>query len=495
MSNHAALIRAEIGQPVTGRGRNHLEFDMGNDQRQLVAVAGRMHYGVDMDQEIDDAWQAGVAPWDFEMTQNTWQAHALARFDAGQIIKYVNGSGDELGFQPQQLQWTNDLGQIEPVADPQNVLATATDNKLEWIGAYGVDLDFEWHCRHSGLSKFLVIQNQAAIGTPPQFIIDGGNPRLKLGLLFQKSPNIDIYVNDQLWDEKANNPVSTSGIIDWRDSVTGEVRWRFHLPLASRPQVNENDETGAIVGEFWLRKTGPNLFVEIHIPWTWLETSTYPVKIDTDFSDQPDEASSKDSWINTSASSTNYGTDNNVYTDQDSRRVVLEFDASSIASGATCDAAVLSMWSVTSFSTRDFDIHSLTSTVESWVETEVTWDDYKTSTAWPGSSGIGTSGTDYEADASPPFISWPDNAVDAEGTGDLTTGSTLDAARIAGWFGGANTNYGIAIAITGSTSRRQWHSSAATTAGLRPKIAITYTAAGGVTIPVFIHHYQEQGQL
>jgi hypothetical protein len=142
------------------------------------------------------------------------------------------------------------------------------------------------------------------------------------------------------------------------------------------------------------------------------------------------------------------------------------------------------MWSVTSFSAKTYDIYSLHSNVATWVETEATWNDYKSSTAWPGSGGARTSGTDYEADASPPTITFPASSPDTEAQADLTTGNNLTAARIAGWFGAVNTNYGIGIAITGSTSGRQWHSSSAATAGYRPKLVIEYTVAGGGALPM-----------
>jgi hypothetical protein len=67
----------------------------------------------------------------------------------------------------------------------------------------------------------------------------------------------------------------------------------------------------------------------------------------------------------------------------------------------------------------------------------------------------------------------------------LTSGNNLTATRIAGWFGASNTNYGIGIAMTGSTSGRQWHSSSASTAGYRPKLVIGYTTAGDLEINVF----------
>lgn len=491
MANHAAAIRAENPFPVARRGRQLIEFDLGNDKRRFVMVSGKIHYGVDSDLEIDDAWQPSIAPWDFEMVQNDFQVVALAQFNAGQIIKYTHQSDASLGLQPQQLQWTNDLDQISAIADPQNVDVTAVDNMLEWIGAYGAGLDFQWFCRHDGLSKYLVINDLAAISAPPQFIIDGGNPVLRLQFIFQKSQGIDIFVNGEIWDEEPGNPVETAGIIDWRDSVSDEVLWGFHVPVADNSDSTEEAET-SITGNFRLRKTGPDLFVEVRVPWDWLEAAVYPVYVDANFTDQPAEASSKDTHSESTDPDNNSGTDVKFKTKTTVRHGEIEFDVSSISDSATCDAATLSLWSEESAITKTYGIYSRHSNVATWTELGLTWNNYKADTAWPGSGGGLTGGTDFEADASAPTIVFPNSSANTEATADLTSGNNLTAARIAGWFGAGNTNYGLVIGITGDADTRDWHSSGAATAGYRPKISIDYTVVAGLSIPAAMHYYRNR---
>jgi hypothetical protein len=196
----------------------------------------------------------------------------------------------------------------------------------------------------------------------------------------------------------------------------------------------------------------------------------------TSFSDQPAEASAKDSYVDSTNPTNNYGTAAILDMDSGDEHTFIEFDLSSIPAGATCDSATLSLWSAESATAVAYDIYSLHSNVSTWTEAGITWNNYKAATAWPGSGGGSTSGTDYEADASPPTITFPASSIDTEAQADLTSGNNLTAARIAGWFGAANTNYGLVIGVTGATGTRSWHSSSVATAGYRPKITVTYTA-------------------
>lgn len=200
------------------------------------------------------------------------------------------------------------------------------------------------------------------------------------------------------------------------------------------------------------------------------------VVFDPTFEDQPDGSAGKDTFIESSAPTTVRGTSIRLRTDTGAKHSLLEFDTSSIDSDATCDSATLSLWSEDSAAGVDsYDIYSLASGVDTWVENQATWNNYKSGTSWPGSSGAQTSGTDYEA-GSLGSISYPLLSAGTEATASLT------ASRIEGWFGATNTNYGLLIGITGSTDLRDWKSSDASASGDRPKISIEYST-GVVVIP------------
>lgn len=282
MANPAAQARANAqttwpGTAVSARSRKAIEHQHPSDPNRFMfdTSIGPLHYGVSEDQEIDTAWQSGIAPWDHEMVKAGYNAFALDDFSSGQIVKYVDPiSGEDVAFQPQQLQYTNDLDQIQPIADPQSVNAVVTDDELYWTGAYGTDIDLKWHAQTARLDKRLIIQNASALPAVQQFIIDGGNPVLRVQFIFQHSNGVNLFVNDVEWDEKVNNPVETSGIVEFRDASENVV-WSFNLPRSF-----ETDGFEDLIGTFRLRKTGPNLFVEHRVPIDWLQAATYPVEID-----------------------------------------------------------------------------------------------------------------------------------------------------------------------------------------------------------------------
>lgn len=271
--------------------------DIGARNMIDTQVGGRgWHFGDDPfteANEVDTAWvdaDPADAPWQKKMVLADYNAYAFREatlgFDQGQLIEYVHpASGETVAFQPQQLQWTNDLDQISAVADPQAITATIDDDMLTWFGAYGSGIDFQWQTQTARMAKFVNIaslQNITQLITdeddpyfgqyaPPEYIRDGGNPILRVELLFQKSAGVEIWVDGVLWDERGNNPQTTLSNVEFR--LAGVPIWWFKAPKAW-------DENAEISPTMKLRRSGPNLFVEILTPWSWLETASYPVVVD-----------------------------------------------------------------------------------------------------------------------------------------------------------------------------------------------------------------------
>ena len=293
MSSPAREFRNKVqadhpGSVVVERGLNYIKHQKPDESYILDASIGPLHYGSQFDQEIDTAWVDSISPWDKEMTQANYNAYALTDFSTGQVVKYIHpGSGEEIAFQPQQLQFTNDLDQIQSVGDVQSVSAVVDDDELQWIDAYGPDIDFTWETQTSRLAKKLTIHNLAALGTPAQYILDGGNPVLRLQFIFQVSQNVDIYINGEKWGK--SKTTATSGFVEFRHATSGEVLWHFNKGHAYQEDGDE------IYPELRFRKQANRLFVEVRTPWAWLENASYPVVIDPTVDDQVG-ASDEDAW-------------------------------------------------------------------------------------------------------------------------------------------------------------------------------------------------------
>src|SRR3989304_4253293 len=277
------------GATVVARLRNSIKHQHPTipSKFMLDLGIGPMHYGPAEDQEINSSWQPGTAPWNFQMVQAGYNALALANFSSGQIVKYVHPStGESIAFQPQQLQYTNDLDQIQAIANPQSVNAVVQDEDvLFWQGAFGPGMDIRWHSQTARLDNRLVVNQASRWPTPTAQIIAGGNPVARLQFIFQVSNGIDIFVNGVLWNRAVNNPVNTQGYIEFRHRTTGEALWTFNLPRSSSAPIEDQDPD-ELIGASRLRRTGPNLFVEHRIPIAWLQAADYPIEIDTTIDEQ-----------------------------------------------------------------------------------------------------------------------------------------------------------------------------------------------------------------
>ena len=217
-----------------------------------------------------------------------------------------------------------------------------------------------------------------------------------------------------------------------------------------------------------------------------LSAAVYPVTVDPTLTLQPDAAAGKDTSVRSTVAAANYGVTVNIGNGTLYKGLV-EFDCSSIPATATCDDATLYIYQVATGTASGWTttVYSIAIGNAAWPEGtknastggagDCCWNYLDqatgTETAWAGSAGLATSGTDYEASS---IGSFSGNRSDPDGTEYSTL---LTAARVAGWFGVSNTNYGMLL--TYSAGLGNLGSSDHTTAGYRPKLVVNYTEAGG----------------
>jgi len=235
---------------------------------------------------VDNSWAPAVAPWNWEMTHDDNRIRVLEDFTAGQVVEFEK-DGDTLHFQPMELQWTNDLGQIEAISMPQNVVPVTGSDFLElnpgffddcgyirWNNGYGPGIDFQWQCRPGTLEKRLRIDALTDLPVPAPYIIAGGNPVLRLNMIFDPTGIDDILVNGQVWDEATE--VQTFDVIQFRKA--GQAIWHFK-PLrywCSDDGLRDGESVATV------SKSGNSLYISILVPYSWLQTAVYPVFIDAD---------------------------------------------------------------------------------------------------------------------------------------------------------------------------------------------------------------------
>jgi hypothetical protein len=191
---------------------------------------------------------------------------------AGLVVKFTTEGEEEIFFQPMALNWYNDLSQIEQIAMPSAVTGTPSNDQFTYDDAYGTGIDLIYTAQETQLKEELAINQWTDLPTPPQFIIDGGNPVLQLNFLFET--NNKIYIDGAEWDKKT--ATVTSNAVDILNA-NDEVIYSLAKPVAVDALGNE------VVGTYEFKKTGNSFYISIHISRAWLSTATYPVMIDPTF--------------------------------------------------------------------------------------------------------------------------------------------------------------------------------------------------------------------
>ncbi|GAI60779.1 unnamed protein product, partial [marine sediment metagenome] len=267
---------------IEKRTRNSKTHHLGGNKYSWDGIIGSVHYKdnpkdeAEQWKEIDNVFEPALAPWDWQMLKAGYHIRVKEDFTAGQIIE-LEKQGETVQFQPMALEWTNDLDMIQPISMPQGASPVITNPEVDllpdvgmpshqgtirWNNAYGEGLNFEWRCTSSRLIKILEVENLNKLPIPEQHILDGGNPVLRLNLIFDPSRDVDIYVNGKVWDKKTKKKTrkqQTFRKIEFRKD--GEVLWGF-MPLrywGSNPESEDNKGQSVAT----LEKRGDKLYISI----------------------------------------------------------------------------------------------------------------------------------------------------------------------------------------------------------------------------------------
>lgn len=255
---------------VIKRGDNHIvtrDPTTGKCCYDGQVGGGGWHYGDG--QETDTAWQAGVAPWNYQMVKAGYNLFALSNLANGQVIKWLDPvSGQSVAFQPMALQWTNALNQIQQISMPQSVAAQVDDDTLYWPDGYGAGRHFKYIASPSRLNKLLIIDSAASL---PSTSYD----TLELNFIMGMSSGVTAYVDSgsglAAWDKKTQKDIVKA--IEFRLS-NGTVVWSFAVPTA----YDSADRSTA--GTMRLKKQGRKLYVSVRFPKSWIDTAVFPIVID-----------------------------------------------------------------------------------------------------------------------------------------------------------------------------------------------------------------------
>ena len=192
-----------------------------------------------------------------------------------------------------------------------------------------------------------------------------------------------------------------------------------------------------------------------YINWalTYIDSKTLTI--------QPDGAAGKDSYVNKMYPTQNYGLERNtfagVYAADVWWRTYIQFDVSSLPSGAVIENASLELYYFAAVSTASAGPIGAYKVTSSWNESSITWNDQ------PTASSTATDTVIVPAANTSSFLSWNITAL------------------VEGWrsrnINIRTTNYGVMLRDADESTIEQYkgfHTSDETAVSERPKLVITY---------------------
>ncbi len=291
-----------VSRGISARGRNyivHVHPDNPNRAMLDTQVGGvGWHSGngpfTEAD-EIDTAWAPSSGSWLWEMTHADFHAY----LNNGSY-RYIDApSGEYVNLDVTALEWRNNERQTQNIP-LVTVSPSANDDIITWEGLFGSGTRLQVQAQTARLAKYLRLATSTSLPLPT---IGGTDIQLVFRFRLQRSSGVSIFVDGSVWNE--NTQIRTGSLVEFRLVSTGELVWKFMVPYAT-----DASQTPAIVmGTQVLKKTGANLFVEVEIPYSWLQTAIYPVTIDPTIDPQVGASGDDGTWWATLFNSTNGYTD------------------------------------------------------------------------------------------------------------------------------------------------------------------------------------------
>lgn len=309
--------------------------------------------------------------WAFEKANH--KAYIAKDFGAPQLIRVDNKMGEAdqtMYFEPHSLVWVNknNFSDSQVFRTAESVQGVVNGNIITWTDAFGPGLDYEVEFGTGAIGKNLVINSLSALEQPP-------TPQHKLvllsryqgdGLKLRKRGEADwdknSYIESEDEFEVANDKVHIS--TDDFGVETEEITESKDKAIFRKPSIWDTNDIKQPVRVFWTKRNNA-LWQGKVIPKQFLLNATFPVRTDT-IIDTYDSTNSKQVVQDNISAATSYfdvcnaGAGNNVYalslgthnvlhdskiTNWYVRKADLQFDTSSLPSGATVTALKLWMYS------------------------------------------------------------------------------------------------------------------------------------------------------
>ena len=296
--------------------------------------------------EVDSDFVAVTDPADQPYQWTTGNTdHKLLLFpsndtlDTAGLVRWVDrdsGLGVTLSFE--SLDYENDVGGLEPIADPANISPVMGADTVDYIDAYGTGVNLRIFSDLIRMQKELRFTRD---NIPAPTI---SNPEwLRFAVRFDIDNGVDIFINGTEWGTGQTPDTQAMSDVEFKNAQ-GETLWVFKMPRVWNSTTG-GDATGV---QSWYRKQGNSLRVYTQTPYSWIaaQLSTDTLVIDPTIDPQV-SSSAWDAHENNSGttfSSTTYLNVNQNSNSNNAYGAGVGFNVTGIESAETVDVAYISVY-------------------------------------------------------------------------------------------------------------------------------------------------------
>lgn len=216
--------------------------------------------------------------YNWEVVNNTYTARFKNGFNWGDSIYFTAGQGGHhVILSPINLRYRDHNDADQFVTSSAGATIQLTDDTVTYVGAFGTGRDVRYTILPNQLKEDLILQTRSALPNPQQWFINNApNGEVFFEMMFQVKITADI-VYEGTTRTTPGGYTATNGTIAFTHPSTGEVLYRITEPIAV-------DSDGTVVlGEYFVRPQSGEWIIGIRIPYAWLDTASYPVRIDPTF--------------------------------------------------------------------------------------------------------------------------------------------------------------------------------------------------------------------
>ena len=258
------------------------KYYLGDNEYKIITSSDVINYYDDQGnlKPIDlTITQSQDLNYDYEATKSVYRVYFKSTPNTADTVKILS-KGHELYIQTSSLNYRDNQGQSDQASTPSNINAIINENKITYPSIFGSGIDLKYEFLNSRLKQTLIIENNESLEEPAEYIIPGAcfpfcfdhNVTLDLDFIFRFDNNLEIEVNEEVWNQES--AIETSNEIIFKDKTTGETIFIFEKPIT----LGSYDTS---IGKYTLKKQGNKLYIIHKTDWNFIRIpEMYPIEID-----------------------------------------------------------------------------------------------------------------------------------------------------------------------------------------------------------------------